>query len=239
MEPEKIKLKTSDDYEIAGDLYAVAASDIALPSQGGRAEKNSPAIVLSHMLPAAKESWKDFAKKLNNAGFHCLAIDLRGHGESQDGPIGSREYSDQQHQSSIKDVEAAAGFFANMGISMDKIIVAGASIGANLSLQFQSEHPEVKASVLLSPGLNYKGIEMERMAKNLGEEQSVFFVAGGENDEYSAETVFKLHNLAKTKNKQIKIFKSAGHGTDMFKEEPNLMDEIAEWLKSIYLKPQT
>lgn len=223
MQPEKIKLKTSDNCEIAGDLYAIA-------------EKNSPAVVLSHMLPATKESWKDFAKKLNGAGFHCLAIDLRGHGESQDGPIGSKEYSDKQHQSSIKDVEAAVGFFAGMGIPPDKIIVGGASIGANLSLQFQSEHPETRVSILLSPGLNYKGIETERMAKNLSEEQSVFFAAGGENDEYSAETVFKLHNLAKAKNKQIKIFKSAGHGTDMFKEEPILMDDISNWLKKIYFE---
>lgn len=223
MEAEKIKLKTSDNYEIIGDLYAIP-------------EKNSPAVVLSHMLPAAKESWKDFAKKLNNAGFHCLAIDLRGHGESQDGPFGSKEYSDEQHQSSIKDVESAVGFFTDMGIQPDKIIVTGASIGANLSLQFQSDHPEIKTSVLLSPGLNYKGIETEKMAKNLNEEQSVFFAAGGEKDEYSAETVFKLHNLTKAKNKKIKIFKNAGHGTDMFKEEPILMDEIANWLKDIYFK---
>jgi dienelactone hydrolase len=111
----------------------------------------------------------------------------------------------------------------------------GASIGANLALQFQAENPEMKASILLSPGLNYRSIETEQMAKKLKKDQSIFLVAGGNNDEYSTETVQKLSSIVSSENKEIIIFKSAGHGTMIFKEDPAIIDRIIDWLKNIYL----
>ncbi len=223
--PKQIELKTSDGVGIVGDFYQTD-------------EKESPAIILLHMMPSNKESWRDFAKKLNLAGFQCLAIDLRGHGESEGGPVGYRTFSNEQHKASIYDVEVAAQFFISKGVPPEKISLAGASIGANLALQFQSEHQEIKASVLLSPGLDYFGIDTEPMIKKLREDQSVFFSAGGAGDEYSTETAQKLSNLRQSllggKNARLKIFENAGHGTTMFNEERFFMDEIIDWLRQIY-----
>ena len=219
--PKKINLKTSDNKKITGNFFKSEKSD-------------APAVILLHMLPAAKESWNDFAEKLNNAGFQCLAIDLRGHGESEGGPIGFYDFSDEEHQKSFYDVEVAVNFFTERRVPLKKISFAGASIGANLSLRFQSENPEIKASILLSLGLNYRGIEIEQAVKKLEEDQAIFISAGGDNDEYSTETVQKIFQLAASKNKEIKVFKNAGHGTAIFKEEPALMDDIVGWLKNIY-----
>lgn len=215
-----VRLKTSDGIEISGDFWP--------------AQANAPAGILLHMMPATKDSWKDFARKLNNEEFQCIAIDLRGHGESADGPDGSRYFTDEQHRQSARDVEAAAEFFVSKGIPMDKIFLAGASIGANLALQYQSEHPEIKASILLSPGLNYRSIETEPAVKKLRKNQSLFLSAGGENDDYSTETSRKLFEIAKIENKELKVFQKAGHGTNIFIEEPSLMDEVVGWLKKIY-----
>ncbi len=216
-----IKLKTKDGVEIAGDFYPVERDD-------------APAVVLTHMMPSNKESWRALVAKLNGTGFRCLAIDLRGHGESEGGPDGYKTFSDEDHQASINDIESAVGFFLSAGVSPEKISLVGASIGANLSLIFQSEHPEIKASVPISPGLSYYGLDTEPAAKNIRENQSVFLSAGGENDAYSSETAQKLFNLLKAKNKKIRIFQNAGHGTGIFSEEPELMDEIVSWLKQIY-----
>ncbi len=216
-----VKLKTKDGVEIAGDFYSVG-------------EKDAPAVILTHMMPSSKESWRALAAKLNAAGFQCLAIDLRGHGESEGGPDGYKSFSDEDHQASINDIDAAAEFFLSSGIPLEKISLVGASIGANLSLIFQSEHPEIKASVPISPGLSYHGLDTEPAAKNINENQSVFLSAGGENDAYSSETVQKLFGLLASKNKKIKIFQNAGHGTTIFAEEPELMNEIVSWLKEIY-----
>ncbi len=220
--PRSVKLKTSDGKEIVGDFYPVE-------------NKTAPAVALLHMMPSTKESWRDFAKKLNQTGFQALAIDLRGHGESQGGPDGFRKFTDEQHQASIYDIESTVEFFVSRGVVLENISLAGASIGANLALRFESEHPEIRASVLLSPGLGYHGIDIEPMAKKLQSGQAVFFSAGGVNDEYSSETSQKLFDAVKSKNKRIKIFQNAGHGTTMFLEEPNFMEEIINWFKNIFL----
>lgn len=217
---EKIYLKTSDGINIVGDFYPAA-------------EKNAPAVILLHMMPETKECWKNFAEKLNQKGFHALAIDLRGHGESSGGPNGFTKFSDKQHQASIKDVEAAADFFLVQGLPLERIFLIGASIGANLALRFQSEHPEIKASVLLSPGLNYRGVETEPAVAEVKESQAVFLAAGGKGDEYSTETAKKLTNMLKSNNKELKIFENAGHGTDIFKNNPSLEDEIILWIQSL------
>lgn len=217
---QKINLKTSDNTNIAGDYYPVK-------------EQNAPAAVLLHMMPATKESWRDFAEKLNKNGFQALAIDLRGHGESDGGPNGFQKFSDREHQTSIKDVEAAVDFFTVQGLPLEKIFLIGASIGANLALQFQSEHPEIKKSVLLSPGLNYRSIETEPAAGKITGNQAVFLAAGGENDKYSTETTQKLFNMLKSKNKELKILKNAGHGMDILKKEPPLANEIILWVQSL------
>jgi len=217
---EKIYLKTSDGVNIAGDFY---------PTKN----KGAPAVVFLHMMPETKESWKNFAEKLNKADIQALAIDLRGHGESDGGPNGFQKFSNGEHQASIKDVEATADFFTQRGLALEKIFLVGASIGANLALQFQSEHLEVKASVLLSPGLDYRGVKTEPAAEKITENQAVFLATGGENDEYSAETSQKLFNMLKSKNKKIKILKNAGHGTDILENEPSVANEIILWIQSL------
>lgn len=217
---QKVNLKTKDGVNIAGDFYSVANA-------------NAPAVVLLHMMPATKESWRDFAEKLNKNGFQALAIDLRGHGESDGGPNGFQKFSDSEHQASIKDADAAVDFFTIQGRSLEKIFLIGASIGANLALQFQSEHSEIKKSVLLSPGLNYRGIETEPAARKITENQAVFLAAGGENDKYSAETAQKLFNMLKSKNKELKILKNTGHGMDILDKNQSLANEIILWIQSL------
>ncbi len=215
--PERINLRTADDVNIAGDHY--------------RGEAGSPGVLMLHMMPADKKSWAGFAKKLNEAGFGALAIDLRGHGESEGGPDGYRDFSDAEHQKSIEDVRAAVGFMTAEKHS--KIFLAGASIGANLVLQYLAESDGVSAAVLLSAGLNYKGIETLPLAKKIRPEQGAFFIAakddvrsGGAADEMS-QNIYDTANC----RKKIKIYDVGGHGTDLFSAHSELMDDIINWLK--------
>ena len=94
--PERVNLKTADGVNIAGDHH--------------KGPTGGPGVLLLHMMPATKERWGGFASKLNGAGFGALAIDLRGHGESDGGPDGFRDFSDEDHQKSIMDARAAVDF---------------------------------------------------------------------------------------------------------------------------------
>ena len=182
-------------------------------------------------MPATKESWTELAKNFQNAGYENLAIDLRGHGESDGGPDGYKSFADSQHQKSILDLEAAANYLIKeRQATSDKIIFIGASIGANLSLQYISEHSEFKTAVLLSPGLNYRGIKTESLAKNLRAGQKVFFVSSRDDGENAEENQKLYQSVPAGVEKEIKIYEAAGHGTTILENEQELKNLILEFL---------
>lgn len=214
---ERITLKTADDWTIVGDHY--------------RGLAGSPAVLLLHMMPAVRASWKVFAEKLNAAGFGALAIDLRGHGDSDGGPDGYRAFTDEDHQRSIEDVRAAMAFQEAEGHS--KFFVAGASIGASLALQRLAESEEIRAAILLSPGLAYRNIDALAAAAYVRSDQGVFIAASKDDVRASGaanEQAQKIYEALSCK-KEIKIFERGGHGTTMFDAHPDLAGQLADWLK--------
>lgn len=223
---EKISFITIDSIKIVGDYYDSEKQD-------------APAIILLHMMPAVKESWKKFALKLQSEGFRVLAIDLRGHGESLDKDeqkLNFREFNDEEHRDSYKDIEAAVKFLKEQG--SNKLAIAGASIGANLAIWYQADHPEIKASIPLSAGYNYKGIKTKPLVQKLKDDQYIYFVgatldlrADQNNCGQVAKDLYKISGG----QKKIKVYEdSETHGTNLFNEDPSLINNLVDWLKHIY-----
>ena len=196
---KEITITASDGVKIAADFY----------------DSNSTSgVLLVHMMPATKESWNAFAQQLQKNNFKALVIDLRGHGKSEFGPNGYLSFTDAEHQKGLRDVEAGIKFLQDNGAQ--QLHIVGASIGANLALQFANEN-EIASVVLLSPGLDYRGVDVSEIfapaTKNI-------FLVASKDDEYSAEssqTIFD--NLPASPNKKIKIYERAGHGTNMFSQK--------------------
>lgn len=218
---ERIVLKTSDSIDIVGDYHKGKGKDGAL---------------LLHMMPAVRFSWQSFSLELQKRGYDVLAIDLRGHGESTGGPEGYKNFSDEEHQKGILDVEAGVKFLKKLGIEDKNIVLAGASIGANLVIWYLANHLKIEQGVCLSAGLNYRGIETEPLVKKLNPKQRVFFSAS-ENDERNGVNNLKMNRklydlVSSDIDRELVSYKSAGHGTDMFgKEKPDLASEIISWLQ--------
>lgn len=209
---EVVTFETQDSFRIVGDYY---------PYEGRKG------MILLHMMPADRKSWTAFAAKLQQAGFAVLAIDLRGHGASQGGPSGYRHFSDQEHQASEFDVDAAAGFMKAQGVT--EVHLAGASIGANLALEYLVNHKEVQSAILLSPGLNYHGIETEPLLGRILDEQSVIFVASEEDVEsYNAVSLF-ANKLPARDSRKIVILQNMGHGTVILERNPKFINELLLW----------
>lgn len=222
---EKINFLTKDSVEIIGDFYS--------------AENRKNAILLLHMMPAVKESWQNFAEKMQKNGFPSLAIDLRGHGESirQNSIIlNYKDFKDEEHQKNILDVVAATEFLQEKGVK--NLILCGGSIGANLSLKFIAENPDkASAAILLSPGINYKGIEAIPLAKKIKKEHHIFIAAAKDDVRSNGATADEMADIIfdhlKTEQKKRKIFETGGHGTDLFISHPEFEDELTEWILNI------
>lgn len=210
---QTVEFNTADAVKIAADYYSPT-----VPGNSG--------IILVHMNPATRSSWKDFAPLLQTAGYQVLAIDLRGHGDSGGGDY--RKFSDPQYQASIADLDAAADFLKARGVV--NLAVVGASIGANLALEYLSKNPGTKAAVLLSPGLNYRGIKTPPLAAAVTDKNK-FLLIGADDDQDNLGTTCAA--LAKQLGAAQKIcFATGGHGTNLFAAHPELMNQIVTFIDS-------
>jgi alpha-beta hydrolase superfamily lysophospholipase len=188
--------------------------------------------VLVHMMPATRGSFDTFAQMLSEIGLHTLAIDLRGHGDSGGGDY--QTFTHEQHQKAIFDVLSAVDFLHKQDPQM-KIGFVGASIGASLSMQYCAANP-AQFLILLSPGLQYRGIEAGRLAIALPEDLPTYFItalddARVEGNTTQTETLF---SACASHNKQIKIFPEGGHGTEILARNMDFAKELAEWVKTVY-----
>lgn len=212
MDQEHITLKTTDGIEIAG-IYRTP-------------ENPRGAVILLHMMPAVKESWSVFSSELEHAGYASIAIDERGHGEStMRGVLDYKKFTEVEQQAKILDVEAAFHFLQQHGFDESRIIVIGASIGANLAIQFASEHAQIPFVIALSPGLNYRGVKTDGFITQLHEGQRVILVSSDDDDRESAASCKELHRLNPSQTTLIEK-NGLGHGTNMFVADSKLMSEL-------------
>lgn len=209
---ESLILKTSDGLAIAADYY--------------EAPEGRRYALLLHMMPATKESWRTTALALRDLGFSSLAIDLRGHGQSDGGPKGYAEFSDAEHQQKIRDVEAAWTELKQRGATPENTAVFGASIGANLAIRILAQE-RLSAGVALSPGLDYHGVRTQDAARALVEPQDLLVIA-------SAEDVFAYQTgeTLSQGNDHVTFWgrEDLGHGTSMFDNDSDLLKAAVDWV---------
>ena len=93
-------------------------------------------VILLHDLNKDKNAFATLEQDLSSAGFGFLALDFRGHGKSQNlGDVKSfrREGVDNPFNQMVKDVQAAVEFLEKKGISVEKMALVGAGLGAQVA----------------------------------------------------------------------------------------------------------
>ena len=173
-------------------------------------------VILLHQLDGSKEDWASLEKQLEKEGYSYIAVDLRGHGQS-DGDWTS--FTELDFQDMLKDVEAAHRFLRTKGVGLRAII--GASIGANLALQYGVE-AGVDRLVLLSPGFNYRGIDIQDI---MGKYRGKMLVVASPGDEYSYRTALALE---RGNNATLVSMEGSRHGTALL---PDINPRIMKFLK--------
>ncbi len=215
-----------------------ATGGVTLKATYYPAGRPGPGIVMLHACNKDRSSWTQVATDAAANGFHVLALDFRGFGESG----GKRFTQGPEQQSTIDlywpgDVEAALAWLTSQAqVDKARIGAAGASCGVNQAVQLARNHPEVRTLVLLSGGVNPPARLYLRDSPWL----PVLAAASDGDGGVVGQMRWALAWSRNPANKFVE-YKAAGHGTDMFSAEKGLQLLVIGWfnlhLRNAPLKP--
>jgi pimeloyl-ACP methyl ester carboxylesterase len=95
-------------------------------------------LVLVHGFGNEAHIWDDFAPVVANH-YRTVAVDLRGHGDSDHDP--ERRYDYEHHVADLEAVTAALG--------IERLVLVGHSFGGRTSILFAAKHPERMAGLVI------------------------------------------------------------------------------------------
>jgi len=209
-----VTFQTEDGVRIVGTYY---------PGSGD-------GVLLLHQLGSDRHSWDYFAKKLQDAGYAVLSIDMRGHGESGldwrefRSPTGVTRQADNDFLGMLLDVKAAKSRLNEEGKFAS--VIVGASIGANIAALYAETDSRVKEMVLLSPGMDYRGVQLPSGPLFAGKTMLV----ASSDDKQSAAALDAYPGRIRGEHKTLE-YPGKAHGTEILDTQPGLADRIIEWLK--------
>ena len=115
-------------------------------------DSNGPLVILQHGGGQTRHAWKNVGELLGQAGFHAIAFDARGHGDSDWAPDGL--YGQDVMVEDLKGVVAALGD--------RRPALVGASMGGGTSLvAIGEDHVDATALVMvdIAPRVEPEGID--------------------------------------------------------------------------------
>jgi alpha-beta hydrolase superfamily lysophospholipase len=216
---QRVTLRTDDGATLAAMWYE--------PSP-----RPAPAVILVHMLHRSRRDWDALGHRLAGEGIGALAIDLRGHGDSQRYAM-PEAGTEGGYASMAFDVRAARRYLASRtDVLQSRVGVAGASLGANVAALAAAADGSLASLALLSPSLDYQGLRIEQAVKKIGS-RPVLLVAGTD-DAYAARSARELQK-AGGGPRELLVLENAGHGTVMLTRSEHLAGTLVDWFRRTLL----
>ena len=221
-----VTFQTEDGWTIKGAFY--------------RGDLSQPLLILVHGIGEDRRSFDTLVTDLRAKGYNVLAYDSRGMGQStlQDGRYRDwKTFTEQDFKAMVNDIYSAKYYALSNFMSAPKVGIIGGSIGANEALTFacQTGASDNKALVLLSPGVNYRGIQSAPAvaALNLQGTQPRIFFCAAQDDEAGAAAVALRLNDSYTGPKQLEMMSGPRHGTQML-TDPAFRTKVVDFLADAF-----
>ena len=210
---------------------AFAATDIKLTTSDGVAlhavSQVSPGakrgVVFVHQEGRNAEDWRFLLDRVSKAQFTSVAPDLRGHGGS------TATITDADYPKMIEDLRASTAWLRKQGVN--EVTCVGAGVGANLCAQAAASDPNMVNLVLLSAGMNIKGVTAGDAVQRYGD-RPILIVAS--NDDAQARATANVLNNVAVGQKQLEMMPGSARGTKMLNDNASLEGLILSWVAGTY-----
>ena len=208
---QRVTIRTDDGVSLAATWYEPGT-------------RPAPAVILVHMLHRSRHDWDSVAARLASDGIGALTIDLRGHGESS-GSLQGGEAPD--YTALVRDIAAARRYLSSRpDVLQARVGIAGASLGANLTVLEAAANPGIASIALLSPSLDYRGVRIEAAMKKYGARPALLIAS--DDDPYAVRSGKDLQK-AGGGTREVHVLSRAGHGTVMLGHDPDLARTLVDW----------
>ena len=187
-------------------------------------------VVFAHQLSSTRAEYVPVIARLKGQA-HLYAIDQRGHGASTTGPDGAltwKGFTDEDWQRLEVDLAGALDAVHGKGAG-EACVVVGASIGSSAALRLAGvASARVTGVVLLSPGLNYRGLATPDAAR--ATRAPVLIVHSQEQGAVDAATA--LANILRDAAPGVDVIADPGtaHGMKIVAGDPVILDRVVAFI---------
>lgn len=240
---EEVSIPLADQLVIYGRLYDPSLSEPGeneIPDSEEYQGPKYPLVILLHGLNRDHLAWSDLPATLTHAGYAVFALDLRGHGKSTittwKRRVSWRLLQPEQWKNLHRDITQVIQYFKKgedyPEVDGSQVALIGEKLGANVATFVGKNSTEVKALVLLSPGLEFKGIDASRGLLEYG---NPTLILSNHDFKESHSQAQHLYNWI-TGPKTLQVYEKIGEGAEMLGNQPGVGLQIEAWLSNV-LKP--
>ncbi len=216
----------------AAEVGFTAADGVAITGSywPPRDPATTACVLFAHQLSSTRAEYVPVIEKLVGQA-HLYAIDLRGHGASTHGPDGDvawKGFETADWEKVEGDLLGALDALRGQGAGA-RCVVVGASIGSSAALRLAGAHPDrVGGVVLLSPGLNYRGLPTPDAAR--ATRAPVLIVHSQEKGAADAATA--LAEIFRDGAIAVDVLADPGsaHGMKIVAADPALRDRVVDFI---------
>jgi pimeloyl-ACP methyl ester carboxylesterase len=210
--PLLIELEAEDGLLLQGDYWASNAD--SMPEEG------VPAVLLLHIVNSSRDAWQPLIEPLLAAGYHVLAVDMRGHGATG----GSKDWPAAE-----TDVQLWLDWLKEQP-NTQSVFIIGGSIGSNLALIGCANDPDCRTAIALSPGLDFFDVMPENAVVEELQDRPVLLIASHDD----SSSAIAVRQMASNSRGEIamRIYNGRAHGTSMLTSAygERLISLIVNWL---------
>lgn len=183
----------------------------------------SPVVILLHDYGQDRHQWDPYLQKFLDAGIAVLSYDMRGFGDSRLPTIPTNQ--DDHLNSLTNDLPAVMEYIQQQpAIDQNRIMIVGASIGADVAFVVSGSGLGITRTVLLSPVVRSTTLD-GHLVENFGP-KNIFGIASD-----SEKTDLESFMSRVADPKQTSIIPNDGHGIALLSSS-SVMESIIAWLKS-------
>ncbi|MEW6721660.1 MAG: alpha/beta fold hydrolase [Candidatus Micrarchaeota archaeon] len=192
-------------------------------------------VILVPMLGHTRGSYpQGFIKRVHDElpDALILSIDPKGHGQSVN--LGTwMDFETEQFKDMRTDIIKGVEFIAKDYPNVEEYYVVGASMGSTSALLAGAQKNEINKIVMISPGMDYQGVEIENA---LDDYTKPLLVVAASGDSESAQTAQYIDSSTPDSQTTKKVYLGlTDHGTALFDAtasyDMSLEDEIVQFLK--------